>query len=52
MILDPKIRLLQLRKIKNNPGLIITIDGPLLSKGARRAKLQTKSVANQIQKAT
>jgi hypothetical protein len=52
MILDPKIKLLQLRKMKYNPGLIINVDGPLLSKRARRARCKTKSVTNQIEKAT
>ena len=43
--------LLQLRKLKHRPGLIAKVDGPLLSKGGRRAKLQTNRVSKQIHQA-
>jgi hypothetical protein len=51
MMLTPKIKLLQLRKLKHSPGLIIKLDGPLLSKRGLRAKLHTDRVRNQIHQA-
>jgi len=52
MLIDPKIKLLQIRKIKHNYSLIIKINGPLLSKGGYLTKIKTNSVNKQIKKAT
>lgn len=47
-MLDPKIKLLQLRKLKHSPGLIAELNGPLLSKGGAQAKLYTDEITKQI----
>ncbi|TKJ38672.1 MAG: hypothetical protein CEE38_02925 [Planctomycetes bacterium B3_Pla] len=47
-MLDPKIKLLQLRKLKHNHGLIAMLNGPLLSKGGAQTKLYTDQITKQI----
>lgn len=47
-MLNPKIKLLQLRRLQYTPGLIVKPDGPLLSKGGPSTKSLTDYVKEQI----